>query len=251
MQKSNLQYCYSVHKHRYPELDLLRGLAVLSMIGYHAVFDLAYFVGWNIPLDIFSLQCWAGGTATLFLLLVGMCAMIAYERRPTGIFAYSLRRSTIIFGGGMVISLVTFFFAPEAFIKFGILHLIGISALLQPLFARFGRWNGVIGIFVIILGILMRNLTTVHPFLFPLGITTTSFSSLDYYPLFPWFGVILLGMAAGSWLYVPSRHSLLRWNEAMRFPQSLLWCGRNALLLYFIHQPVLLLILLMPRLGSA
>jgi len=149
----------------------------------------------------------------------------------------------IIFSGGMIISAVTWIIAPHAFVKFGILHLIGISALLQPVFSVFKSWNVLIGLLFVIVGISFTKKTVNSLLLFPFGLEYPGMQSLDYYPLFPWFGVILLGMALGQWLYRPMRHRVLTSLGSLAYPLPLLWCGRRALLLYFFHQPVILLFL--------
>jgi len=151
-----------------------------------------------------------------------------------------LRRGLTIFMGGMIISLATYLIAPGAYVKFGILHLIGVSALLQPLFVRFRSANILIGAFVSIIGLKIAAMTTENPLLFPLGILYPGFFSLDYYPLFPWFGFVLTGMGLGYLLYIPERNSLLAKIGSLPAPEWLLLAGRQALLLYFLHQPLLL-----------
>lgn len=155
-----------------------------------------------------------------------------------------LRRGLLILGGGMVISFVTYLIAPGAYVKFGILHLIGVSALLQPLFVRLKFWNIVAGALWSIVGLKIVALQSSSTLLFPLGILYPGFFSLDYYPLFPWFGFVLTGMGIGSLLYAPRKEWLMRMG-ALQYPQSLLWIGKQALPLYFFHQPLLFIILLM------
>ena len=258
---------------RYRELDLLRGLAVLSMILFHLCFDLAFFYGWNIPVREGAFILWSRGTAMTFLMVMGMCFVISWERtlRNPGaetpsllhddstalenmivkkIDRASLRsyqkylyRGLTIFMGGMIISLATYLIAPGAYIKFGILHLIGVSALLQPLFVRFRSMNVLIGAAVSTIGLKGMAMTTENPLLFPFGIVYPGFFSLDYYPLFPWFGFVLTGMGLGYLLYIPVRNPLLAKIGSFPAPQWLLLAGRRALPLYFLHQPVLLLVL--------
>ena len=139
----------------------------------------------------------------------------------------------------MIASLATWFVSPHAFIKFGVLHLIGVSALIQPLFVRLKKWNLLTGLVVLYLGFQLASVSTDSSLLFPFGFTYPGFASLDYYPLLPWFGVILIGMAIGEWLYVPVRKVRL----SLPYPQWLLWTGKRALLIYALQQPVLLLIL--------
>jgi len=229
-----------IPEERYRELDLLRGLAVISMILFHLCFDLAFFYGWNIPVREGAFILWSRGTAMTFLMVMGICFVISWER--TSSYQKYFYRGLTIFMGGMIISLATYLIAPGAYVKFGILHLIGVSALLQPLFVRFRSANILIGAFVSIIGLKIAAMTTENPLLFPLGILYPGFFSLDYYPLFPWFGFVLTGMGIGYLLYAP-RGKFLERIGSLRYPRWLLLAGQRALLLYFVHQPVLLLVL--------
>jgi len=236
--KSNKHIILSSVEGRYPELDIFRGIAVLAMIVYHGVFDLEYFYGWSIGLRTAPWELMRVATVSTFLALVGICFTISWHKTPVHarLRKYA-QRSITIFAGGMLISLMTWFFASDAFVKFGILHLIGVSVFLQMLFARIGAWNIATGILVMLLALFLPA-TTSSSLLFPLGIPSPSFASLDYYPLIPWFGLILLGMGIGSLLYIPEP----RWQWTCRIP-LLEYTGKRALLIYFIHQPILLGIL--------
>ena len=227
---------------RFPELDALRGIAVLMMIIYHIAYDLAFFYEWDIPVKSGSWQLLQLIIGTLFLMLVGICFTISWER-SAGRYEKYFRRGLIIFSGGLLVSLFTAFLTPAAFVKFGILHLIGISAFLQPFFAPLKKWNGILGILIIILGHNFTTGTVDSQYLFPLGFMYPGFQSLDYYPLLPWFGVILIGMAIGNLLYVPRRRLTLQKLDIIPYPRWLLATGKNALTLYFFHQPVILITL--------
>jgi uncharacterized membrane protein len=62
-------------------------------------------------------------------------------------------------------------------------------------------------------------------------------------PLLPWFGLVLIGMACGSLFYPDgSRGFSLRTAEpAFARPFSIL--GRHSLFIYFLHQPLILLLI--------
>lgn len=63
----------------------------------------------------------------------------------------------------------------------------------------------------------------------------------DYVPLLPWFGVVLLGIFAGQQLHRPRVTRLLRMvNGAHGAIRALAWAGRNSLLIYLVHQPILM-----------
>ena len=246
---------------RYPELDLLRTLAVIAMIIYHTAFDLAEFYGWDLDIFEGGWKLLGRGTATLFLILVGVGFAISWNRHhdqlsakgdrriATATWKYPakyLKRGLGLIALGMVISVVTYVVDPETYVRFGILHLIGTGILVLPFFVRLREWNFLIGCTVIFLGEILLNggpaAKSDSPLLLPLGITPPFFSSVDYFPIFPWFGVMLFGYAIGYFIYVrnPVWHPLFP-NYESRFP--ILWLGRHALVIYLFHQPILIILL--------
>ncbi|MCX6569388.1 MAG: heparan-alpha-glucosaminide N-acetyltransferase domain-containing protein, partial [Candidatus Aminicenantes bacterium] len=68
------------------------------------------------------------------------------------------------------------------------------------------------------------------------GLPSQSFSSLDYFPLIPWFGVFLIGVALGKSVYA-SKRSLLPWRMPPTFVN---FAGRHSLIIYIVHQPVIM-----------
>ncbi|MEK7217937.1 MAG: heparan-alpha-glucosaminide N-acetyltransferase domain-containing protein, partial [Patescibacteria group bacterium] len=118
---------------RYLELDLLRTIAIVMMVIYHAAFDLSFF--FELPLNALS-----GGwfllqrmTANLFLLLVGVSFAVSYGRmeargasRREILMKYA-RRGAFVFLCGMLVTAVTAYVVPDAYVRFGVLHLIGVS----------------------------------------------------------------------------------------------------------------------------
>ena len=56
-------------------------------------------------------------------------------------------------------------------------------------------------------------------------------------PLFPWLGVLLVGVAAGHWLVRTDFRALA---PLARLPRSVAWLGRRSLLVYMVHQPLLI-----------
>jgi len=231
---------------RYPELDALRGLAVLAMIAYHLLFDLYLYYGYLIPIESFGSQAYARITACVFLALVGICFVISWERTaPKARLRKYGRRALIILGGALVVTLVTWIIDPPTFVIFGILHLIGIATFVQYLVRPLRKWNILLGLFILSTIFFLPTGELGTPLLLPFGILEKGFTSVDYYPLFPWLGPILIGMGLGDVLYVPERHERLEPFDDVQFPKWLLWTGRKSLWIYFAHQPVLLLILWM------
>ena len=57
---------------RYPELDVLRSLAIIGMIIYHGAYDLVSFYAWNIDIFTGPWKLFERSIALTFLLLVGI-----------------------------------------------------------------------------------------------------------------------------------------------------------------------------------
>jgi uncharacterized membrane protein len=64
-------------------------------------------------------------------------------------------------------------------------------------------------------------------------------------PVFPWVGLTLLGMAGTKWLpawRVKAR--LVQDANPGRLAKMFVWMGKNSLVIYLIHQPILFAIIL-------
>ena len=236
---------------RFPEIDLARGVAVIMMVVFHTAFDLAYLGIVFLPVGEGGLRLLALATAALFLFLVGISLSIssAHARevlsRRDFILKY-LRRGALIFLLGLGITVVTWLLLPGGYIIFGILHLIGLAILLSPLYT--GRYwtNLFLGAVIVALGPLVAGLRG-SPILLWVGVQPSSFYSVDYTPVFPWLGVVLLGVFFGMTLY-PSGKRPTTFSTITSRPLQFL--GRHSLAIYLIHQPVIIAVLLLLFPGS-
>ncbi|MDF0589748.1 heparan-alpha-glucosaminide N-acetyltransferase [Candidatus Methanocrinis natronophilus] len=237
---------------RYWELDLLRGVAVAMMILYHALYDLDYFSGPDI-LDVRSgiWPSFALATASIFLLLVGVSLSISSARtRISGwdFLRRSIRRGAIIFSWGVAITFTTFLLLEEGYVLFGILHLIGATIVLSIPFIRRPLLALLLGLAAISAGIFLRQFSFETPWLLWLGFVPLGYYSVDYFPLLPWSGVVLVGIFLGGRLYPHGKRGFQIPDLSSRTPaREISFLGRNSLLIYFLHQP--LLIILMELLG--
>ncbi len=225
---------------------MVRGLAVLAMIVYHMAFDLSVYYGYEFEITTGVPAHFARLTASVFLMLIGICFVISWERTlPECRQLKYMKRALVIFSGAMIVSVVTWLVDPATFVVFGILHLIAVATAFQYGMASLKQWNLLIGISVMSLAFVMPETSITTPLLLPLGIMPQGFISVDYYPLIPWLGPIFIGMGLGHIFYVPERRNSLSLFDAYSWPQWLLWTGRQSLPIYFLHQPVILLILWM------
>jgi uncharacterized membrane protein len=217
-------------------VDALRGLAVIAMVAYHFAFDLAYFrfTAQNFHRDPFWLH---SRTIILssFLLIAGVSLVLAH-RSPQGRGRF-LRHVGVIAACAVAVTAGSYLMFPRSFIWFGVLHAIAVSLLLaRPLVAR-PYLALAIGIVVVLAGNLVASPAFDSRALGWIGFATTKPITEDYVPLFPWTGVVLVGIAAG--------HALAARNFAWiaplgRLPALVRWLGRHSLAVYMTHQPLLL-----------
>lgn len=236
-------------KIRFWEVDFLRGLAIVLMVLFHSVFDLNYFGVYEVEISSGIWFYLARFTASLFLLLVGVSLVLSYSRAKLlgeeDRFRFRLlKRGIWIFSLGLGITLVTYLLIGKGFIVFGVLHLIGISLLLAYPFLRLHWQNYILGLLFIAVGLYLQTVNVEFPWLIWLGLAPRDFYSLDYVPIFPWFGVVLIGMGLGDLLYRNYRRRATLPDLAdSSLVRTLAFLGRNSLAIYLVHQPILLSLL--------
>jgi uncharacterized membrane protein len=232
---------------RYREIDLVRGIAILMMVAFHTLFDLNFFSVFSVEVSGGFWRYFAYATASLFLLVAGISLTISRAKMPalvtrSQVIKKFLLRGAGIFLLGLLVTLCTWIYLKEGFIVFGILHLIGVSVMLSPLFFWLKKRAVLLGFFCIVTGYI---LSTVNGpiWLLPLGIHPASFWSVDYEPLFPWFGCVLIGMGLGEYLYKDGLRQFVVPEIPVIVIQPLAFLGRHSLVIYLIHQPIIILLL--------
>lgn len=209
------------------------------MVGIHLIYDMSSLYGWQ-PGPLFTgIKQWGGG---IFFLISGGCATLG--RRP-------VRRGLVVLGCGLICTAATGALYAlglsdrSILIYFGTLHCLGLCMLLWPVFRLFppalllatGALLAAIGIKLLVQPVPGAFL------LLPLGFLPPNFATSDYFPLLPYLGIFLLGTCLGRRLY--SHGQSLIPICVPRPLEFLCVCGRRALPIYLLHQPVLTLFLLL------
>lgn len=234
-------------KERLWEIDFLRGINVILMILFNYSFALSYLSIYALDAGFLYWYVFPRLIGGLFIFLAGLSLTLAYNqnKKSKGVFRKFSLRGLKIFGYGMLITIVTFLTFPSAFIIFGILHLIGISILLGQFFLKFKKLNLFLGLLMIVLGFYMQNFRIDCSCFLWLGLMPKNFYTFDYWPILPWFGVTLLGIFFGNLLYKNGKRSFKIKDFSNNFITRFLdLLGRNSLIIYLLHQPLLILLLL-------
>jgi uncharacterized membrane protein len=216
-------------------IDALRGIAIVLMIVFHFCFDLAWFR--LADFDFYHDRFWLNARTVIlssFLFLVGVSLVLA-TRNGIDMRRY-LRRLAMLVIAAALVSAGTWWLFAERFVFFGVLHFIALASVLGLLFVRWGRLSLLAGIVLIALGNTWQSSWFDEPGRRWIGLMTHKPATEDYVPLLPWFGVVLLGIFAG-----PALQRLARRVQAGRLPLAgLAFAGRHSLLIYLLHQPLLM-----------
>ena len=225
-----------MQKQRIWELDALRGLCILCVIVVHFLFDLQYFIGLELTLPGWFLFVQQYG-GVIFVILSGCCATLGTR---------SFRSGVIVFGAGMLISLVTAgmyglgLADRTVIVWFGVLHLLGLSMMLYPVLKKLPSVPmAVLALVIILTGYAITGTVVETHLLFPFGLVYHGFYSSDYFPIFPQLGWFLLGVVLGRTVYAGKQTLLPGRAQDFFLLRFLRWCGRQSLFIYLLHQPLL------------
>ena len=233
---------------RFVAIDILRGCAVALMVGYHFCFDLNYY-GWiqaNFNGDAF----WLTSRAFIVSLFLGVSGISLVLANRNGIDRRAwLRRFGILAGCAALVSAASYALFPRSWIFFGVLHFIAVASVLGLAFLRWPRLALVTGIILLAVGLTVQLPFFDQPGLQWLGLMTYKPITEDYVPLLPWFGVVLIGLFLGRLALKEKRLApIMAWNPKGVSGRSLAFVGSHSLLIYMLHQPLLMGVLYLLKL---
>jgi uncharacterized membrane protein len=221
------------------EIDFLRGLSIILMVFYHALYDLSEMGGIRALLGVsidLSRPFWTTAQyffAGLFVVLSGTSSTLSRN---------NARRALKILAVAILVTAATFVFDSRSAVYFGILHCLAVSILIYGLTLEKSGPSACVGAAAVVFGLsaarvlLTRNVPVRFDWLLPFGVHSPAFSSFDYFPLLPWLGVFFIGAALGKSMYA-RRRSLIPVRLPMTFINA---AGRHSLLIYIVHQPILM-----------
>ena len=213
---------------------MVRGAAALiGMILIHLHYDVVELFGlwdWNPG----WYQLFKNNYGAVFLLISGVSVTLGN---------HPVKRGLQVFCCGLLCTAATAgmyflgFAGKDIIIYFGVLQCLGCCMMLWHLFRRAkSRLLLVLAAAMVGLGLWLRGVGFSFPWLTVLGFAPYGFASSDYFPLFPNLGYFLIGAVLGRKLYAEKISRFPRENPPAKFLQ---WMGRNSLLIYLLHQPIL------------
>jgi uncharacterized membrane protein len=217
-------------------LDAARTLALVCMVIFHFTFDLALFG--HIPGETMFQPFWyyfARLIAGSFLFLSGVSLWLAHGQSIR--WASFWRRFAKVGAAALLVTVMSLWFVPGGTIWFGILHAIAAASLLGLLVLRL-PWPVTLAIAAAILAAAWgpRSPAFNPLWLVWTGLAETRPNMGDYVPLIPWAAPVLAGIAVAKAARVErsQRTAPTRAVDLLTFP------GRHSLVIYLIHQPILI-----------
>jgi uncharacterized membrane protein len=232
------------------ELDALRGLALFMMILHHLIFDLRYVFG--LPVFAFQESEWFHVLLrpiflNVFLIVSGICCTFSKNNTKRGL---RLLMIAVLFS--LVSTLISYLTPFDLAVYFNVLHLLGVGILLYALLTlserRLGRQTKRTDVALLLLASIiiwaaahLPDTVEGHAWLLPFGLAPDNLAMSDYLPIIPWMGFFLVGTLIGRRVY---------FHQATAFPKAPGWLidasspfsymGRHSLVIYVIHQPILI-----------
>ena len=234
-------------KNRYNLIDALRGFMLVNMIVYHFLYDVFMVYGADSKWAFITpVIVWERYICISFIMISGVC--LHFSSHP-------YRRGIIVNLCGLLITVVTYFAIPEQAVWFGVLNLIGCSMMITAALRRFlDKINPYLGAVISILcfavfyGVPMRYIGFFGIKLFSLpdffyqfkyvafiGFPDSGFRSSDYFPIITWIFVYIFGYFLWRIIKLYKKEDFFR-----RRVYVLDFMGRHSLIIYMLHQPVLM-----------
>ena len=221
---------------RYPVIDCIRGCAIIAMIAYHFGFDLN--MQGYISQDINHNSNWQVARSLIlgaFLFVAGFSMALATNQN----IKRRLIRLVRIAACAVLVSIGSYFMFPDSWIFFGVLHFVLVGSLICWLVMPYQKLLLIFAMSILTIGIFYESPVFNRPFLQWLGMMTYKPITEDYVPLLPWLGVMMIGARMGQWALTKSKLWLFDYKpSSIIFP--LQWLGQYSLIVYMLHQPILL-----------
>lgn len=229
-------------------IDTVRGVIIIGVVAYHFLFDL-----W----DIWDMDLWWMNSALVNAVRDFGAGVLIFLSGISSLLSHSnIKRGFKTLACAALLSLVTYFVMPDNFIFWGILHFMGLMMLLYgivgkyinklPRLAGFGIFialfvfmyplmtGGYVGI-PRLLEIYVPDAMKTSVITYIIGFGGGELISADYFPILPWSALFLAGTYIGNYV----REGRIPQFMYKDICKPITFLGRNTLVIYLLHQPVI------------
>ena len=219
----------------------MRGGALIGMTVFHFAYDLMFF-GLREPGYTTQFHWWALAKAVAITFLFATGASLYLAHAEGFHWKRWARRLAWIGLAALAITVVTWFVTPQAFIFFGILHLIAFAGIAGLAFVRGPWWlAATAAVAILVLNETVQTELLDAPIWHWSGLSAVTPVSGDYFPVFPWLAAVLFGIGAAKWAHEAGALRVLAIPRLEgRVGQLVRFFGRNSLVYYLLHQPVMM-----------
>jgi len=216
-------------------IDKFRGFTIISMVLFHLMYNINYY--WQVSWYDGTLinKIWQLSIATSFFTISGLTSNFLNPSK-------NIKRGIITSLIGFAISLVTYLFAPEQSIIWGVLNGLGAAMIITGLLQKYLKINEKLFFVFFLLFIITYNVPRGSLYgifknlydknLFILGFPGESFTSSDYFPIIPWLFIFIGGYLLGNYVNIKDKSS--KSNDSF-----LAKIGRHSIEIYLAHQLIL------------
>ena len=216
-------------------IDKFRGFTIVSMVLFHLMYNINYY--WQVSWYDGTLinKIWQLSIATSFFTISGLTSNFLNPSK-------NIKRGIITSLIGFAISLVTYLFAPEQLIIWGVLNGLGACMIITGLLQKYIKINDKLFFVFFLLFIITYNVPRGSLYgifknlydknLFVLGFPGETFTSSDYFPIIPWIFIFVGGYLLGNFVNIKDKSS--KSNDSL-----LAKIGRHSMEIYLAHQIIL------------
>jgi len=212
-------------------LDNLRGIAFIFMIIQHIFYfyDVSNNYNTSYARNIY-IENFGIFSRTLFIFLAGISVALLSKNKDG--LSKRFKRSLEIAGHALIITAVTYYFYPQYFIRFGVLHFISLATLLLSFIAPYPKLTIILFILSLII-----EIPSINPFIDIITGAQNNYTMMDWFPLQKWIPVMLLGLIFAQNYDLNNLKNINLLNNI----NILTTIGKNCLNLYTIHIVILII----------
>jgi uncharacterized membrane protein len=228
---------------RLQKLDILRWFAISLMMLFHLNYSLVeiFHITLLNSYPFFWYLLWKA-SAILFITIAWLSFALAEKKYWDAVVQKYVKEIFKLLCIALCINIITYFIIPSELIVFWIIHFFTLSFALLLLIYKLKYFNLILGIMCLIIGYNFTKTVTTE-YIFFLWFIYPGFYSADFYPLFPYFWYMIFGYIGGLLLYDIKKMHLLHGERRDVLSRVLSFTWKNSLLLYIIHQPIIIWII--------